>query len=691
MNVFDIIHPECQDFCTDTFRKVLSGENVGRIEISFSSRDGRKIVVEGEASCRFIDGKPFNTRGIFRDITDRKAAEEEVARLAALVRFSEDAIIGKNLDGTVTSWNTGAQKIYGYQPEEVIGRDISLLEPKDLSGETHRLLEMVKDGNPIESFETRRVSKEGGEIFVALTISPVRDNFGKLIGASTVGHDITERVHMLEALSESEERFRTITSTVNEAIVLADVTGRITFWNKAAGHIFGYTREEAVGMNIFQSFAPPENRAELMDIFKQFITSGEGFGIGETREYESVRKDGVRIPVELSMSSFSIGGHWHAVGVVRDITVRKKATEALRESEEKFRTIASTANDAIILIDNDGKVAFWNRAAEKMFGYPESEILGEELHMMLAPAEYKEAFKKGFQFFKETGKGGAVGKTVEMNGMKKNKDSFPIELSMSSIKMQGKWQAIGIIRDITDRKKAEEDLRKINTELKGFAHTVSHDLKGPLTAILIAVDTVKELVDKPRSTETGEMLDEVVKILDNNVKNASRLIEDLLSLAEAGQQPVNIYDLDIRNIVDRIIDERKAEIERLGISLEIDDDLGRINGSLAQLYQVFTNLIGNAIKHGNGKKLVITISYLGDDEEGSRRYLVKDNGKGIPEGDLKNIFLPFFMGEGGGTGIGLSTVQKIVNLYGGSIRAYNDNGACFEFTLKDLPGLPEEK
>jgi two-component system, OmpR family, phosphate regulon sensor histidine kinase PhoR len=148
-----------------------------------------------------------------------------------------------------------------------------------------------------------------------------------------------------------------------------------------------------------------------------------------------------------------------------DITERKKAEEALKESEAKFKTISNSANDAIILIDHQGKISFWNAAAEKIFQYTESEVLGKELHKIISPEKYKEQQDKGFETFKKSGKGNAIGKTTELEAIRKSGEVFPVEVSLSAIKIKDHWNAVGIVRDITDRKEAEERIKSNSTRL----------------------------------------------------------------------------------------------------------------------------------------------------------------------------------------------------------------------------------
>ncbi|MBU4403208.1 MAG: hypothetical protein KJ907_10820 [Actinobacteria bacterium] len=249
-------------------------------------------------------------------------------------------------------------------------------------------------------------------------------------------------------------------------------------------------------------------------------------------------------------------------------------------------------------------------------------------------------------------------------------------------------------RDVTERKEAEEELKRVNTELKGYAHTVSHDLKGPLTSISLAVDMLGESVGglKSGSLEDIETVDEIVRILGKNAENAHGLIQDLLSLAESGQLPGEVSPVDVAGLVEDILDECSPAIRGRGVEVKVSPDLGSIIANRTQLFQLFSNLIRNAIEHSSSDSPVIEVSYLGYDGSGNHRYLVRDNGGGIPEDIINRVFVPFVKGERGGNGIGLSITEKITGVYGGQIRAYNDNGACFEFDIKDLDapeGIPD--
>jgi two-component system sensor histidine kinase/response regulator len=240
------------------------------------------------------------------------------------------------------------------------------------------------------------------------------------------------------------------------------------------------------------------------------------------------------------------------------------------------------------------------------------------------------------------------------------------------------------IRYAIERKRSELELWRANAELEGYANTVSHDLKSPLASIGAAAQMLELLLAQPVGEIDPPEVAEITQILTGGVERAGNLIDEILMLAAAGQMPAEVTDVDVRVVVDRVLGENAWVCERMGMEVQVDKSLGSIRANATQVYQVFSNLISNAIKYNSSAEPVVEVSYLGETFGAGHRYMLKDNGPGIPAEDLNKIFLPYFKGRKGGTGIGLSIVQKIVHLYDGELRVYNDRGACFDFTLKDM-------
>jgi PAS domain S-box-containing protein len=208
----------------------------------------------------------------------------------------------------------------------------------------------------------------------------------------------------------------------------------------------------------------------------------------------------------------------------------EKRTDELEQSDERFKAIAKTAHDAIIMMDNKGIISYWNLAAEKMFSYSNMEALGKELHRLLIPKKYYDAFQKGMKVFQREGKGPVLGKTLELVAVRRSKEEFPVELSISSLEIAGKHHAVGIMRDITKRKRLQEELiRKDKLALLGqLAGGVAHELRNPLGTIKNAAYFLNMSLEKPEKN-TKKML----KIMEEEIITASDTIDALLDYARS--------------------------------------------------------------------------------------------------------------------------------------------------------------
>ena len=224
------------------------------------------------------------------ELTERKQTEEAQQHLAAIVTSSHDAIIGKTLDGIVTSWNRGAEERYGYSAAEVVGRSISIIVPPGRADEVPQFLAKVGRGEAVIDYEAERITKDGRRVTVLLTISPIRDASGKVVGASTVAQDITER-------KKAEEKIRIFSSAVNNAydcIVMTDVVGNVSYANESALKSFGYSLEEAIKLDVSQFAANPEDAGRIIE---GIINTSEWSG-----EVLSIRKNKESFPTLLSSS-----------------------------------------------------------------------------------------------------------------------------------------------------------------------------------------------------------------------------------------------------------------------------------------------------------------------------------------------------------------------------------------------------
>lgn len=239
------------------------------------------------------------------------------------------------------------------------------------------------------------------------------------------------------------------------------------------------------------------------------------------------------------------------------------------------------------------------------------------------------------------------------------------------------------LEDLVERR--TEELRRANLELDSYAKTVSHDLRGPLSAAILANALLADSLRAAAESELREELAESSSTIGKNLEAANLMITGLLEVAKAGQVPGTVTDVPVSVIVAEILDERRALIEEKGIDFDVDESLGTIRGDPVQVRQVFDNLVNNAMVHNDNPSPRVTVQYLGS-AGGQNSYLVCDNGSGFKERDVHRLFeISPGRGEAPGAGIGLALVEKVIRAYGGWIKAYNRDGACVEFEFPDWP------
>ncbi|GEM_PF-2189280 len=273
----------------------------------------------------------------------------------------------------------------------------------------------------------------------------------------TSAYDITERIEMGARLKSSEERYRNLFENNNDAICLCELTpegpGKFIEVNLKAQQMTGYTRDELLNMSV-RDITTKEYQQSMPEYINSLMA--DKHLISET---EGLTKTGEKIPVEVNIHLFNLGGRAVLMAVVRDITQRKQAEEALKESEMRFRTVAQSANDAIVAADKDGNIIFWNNAAQITYGYDEQEAMGQPITMLM-PQQYREAHKKRIAMLQGGKNGPVVGRVIVSEGLKKNGSVFPAEYSVSSWQTKNGKYFTAIVRDITERKNAEKALRE---------------------------------------------------------------------------------------------------------------------------------------------------------------------------------------------------------------------------------------
>ncbi len=322
-----LIHYSDRAGVTQSLRSKLYAS--GDHDIDFRRNDGRWLRMRG----RMVSSG--DAYGVLLDIGKRYAQQLSLARLAAIIASSEDAIVGKTLEGVVTDWNQAAEKIFGYSASEILGRPISVLLPPGQENEEREILQRIAKGEQVEHFETRRRCKDGQIIDVSVTISPVTDDEGNIVGASKIARDITTAKRAEQLLLEREAHLQSVLDTVPDAMIVIDPRGIIQSFSSTAEKMFGYTAKEAAGRNV-SMLMPEPDRGHHDDHLARYMKTGERHIIGIGRLVIGQRRDGTTFPMELAIGEVRAGDQRFFTGFVRDLTEREQTQQKLRELQAEL-------------------------------------------------------------------------------------------------------------------------------------------------------------------------------------------------------------------------------------------------------------------------------------------------------------------------------------------------------------------
>ena len=495
--------------------------------------------------------------------------------------------------------------------------------------------------------------------------------------------EIGERRRVEEALRESEEQYRTILDNIEDGYYEVDLAGNLTFFNDSMCRIWGYPREELMGMNDRQ-YTDKENAKKLFQAFNKVYRTGEP---SRESDWEIIRKDGTKRCIEASISlrkdssDKPIGFR----GIIRDITKRKQMEEALRQSEERYRTILEDIKETYFETDLAGRFTFVNDVGCRRLGYSREEMMGMNNRQLTD----EETAKKVFQAFSEVYRTGEPRKGGEWEIIRKDGSKKVFEIWASLIRdSEGKPIGFrGTSRDISERKQAEEALKektealaRSNQELEQFAYVASHDLQEPLRMVTSYV----QLLARRYKGKLDSNADDFIKFAVDGATRMYTLINGLLTYSRVGSQGKPFEPTNCETTLQQSLDNLRVTMEENG-AMVTHDILPTVMGDSSQLGQLFQNLIGNAIKFRRDEPPRIHISATLNGKTWT--FSVRDNGIGIAPEFRERIFIIFQRLHGRekypGTGIGLATCKKIVERHGGHIWVESEagRGATFYFTL----------
>ena len=495
--------------------------------------------------------------------------------------------------------------------------------------------------------------------------------------------DITEHQRAQQALRESEERHRLLFELNPLPAWVFDLeTLKFLAVNEAAVSSYGYSREEFLAMTI-DDIRPQEDVAALRAAVARTVAGGGAAG-GIWRHR---KKDGTVIEVEVTAHPLAYGGRRAELVLAQDITERQRAEQALRASEERFRALAASANDAIVSADSHGHITYFNPGAERLFGYAATDVTGQPLTLLM-PERFRNAHRAGLARYLATGEAHVVGKTVELAGRAKDGREFPLELSLASWKQGSDVAFTGIIRDVTERVRVADELRRYaaqleaaNKELEAFSYSVSHDLRAPLRSI----DGFSQALQEDYTARLDEEGRSHLRRVRAATQRMAHLIDDLLHLARVSRAELKSAPVDLSAVAQGVVAELRQREPRRAVEFVCVDQT-RVRGDPTLLRVVLENLLGNAWKF-TAQRRPARIEFGVSQQDGASAYFVRDNGAGFDMTYADKLFGAFqrlhSAKEFEGTGIGLATVQRIIHRHGGRVWAESavDQGATFYFTV----------
>jgi len=697
--VFDIVNKDTRRPVENPVKKVFrEGKVVGLADHTLLlSKGGKEYDIEDSAAPILSDtGEAFGVVLVFRDITDKKCTEEETRRQKELLQL----ILGSIADGVVVADSNGKFLLFNKSAEQVLGMGAIDVAPAQWSDRYGTYLPDTVTQYPPDQLPLVRAmrgeSVDALELFIRnanvpegrfLSIAgrPLKGADGALQGGVVVFHDVTERKRAEEALRQSEQRYHLLFDSNPHPVWVYDLqTLAILDVNESAVRNYGYTRREFLSLTI-KDIRPPEDVPALIESATKASSEIENASVWRHR-----KKDGTFIDVEITSHPIVYSDKNARLVVATDITTRKKAEDALRQSEERFRLLVSEVTDyAILILDPQGRIASWNAGAERIKGYQAQEIIGQHFSRFY-PAEDVERGKpvNGLKVARERGRFEEESWRVRKDGSR-----FWANVVITALHDEtGRLRGFGkVTRDITERKQTEdlmlrarEDAERANKFKDQFLSTMSHELRTPLNAVL----GFSDLLADERYGPLNDRQQRYVSHIHTGGKHLLKLISDILDLSkiEAGRMELTREDVKVAAAFTEVISALYPLAEKKSQALlqELEPNLC-VHADAMRFKQVLTNLVGNAIKFTpEGGRIELGARQV----DGQVRIEVRDNGPGIPPEQQQRIFEAFVrLAQAGsateGTGLGLAITSSLVELHGSKlgIESQPGEGACFYFSL----------
>jgi PAS domain S-box-containing protein len=608
--------------------------------------------------------------------------QDALAFLVNILQSSTDyAIIGEGPDGTILLWNEGARRLYGYEARELVGTATAdvLHTPEEVAAGRPNEFRQAALGHGKWEGVLTRVRKDGRRFPARAVLTPRLDAAGRHVGYLLISRDVTGEVPVAQA----KDKFRRLLESAPDAIVIVNREGQIVLVNSEAEKLFGYARGEMLGRPV-EMLVPERFRgnhpAHRTGYFREMRARPIGVGI----DLYGLRKDGVEVPVEISLSPLETDEGVLVSSSIRDVSARRRAEQAVHDSEARYRFLADAMPQIVWTARPDGGLDYYNQPSFDYTGLTFEQARDWGWQPVLHPDDlplcldrWARSLQTGEHF------------EVEQRLRRASDGAYRWHLGRALPRRNDKGeivQWVGTCTDIDDHKRAAERLRRTaeelarsNAELEQFAYVASHDLQEPLRM----VGSYLELLADRYKGRLDEKADKYIHYAVDGAARMQELINDLLAFSRVGTRGRPFEPTDCARVMDQAVANLRKRIEETG-AVVTRDALPTVPGDRTQLEQLFQNLIGNALKFCRQPPRV----HVGAARRGADwLFTVRDNGIGIAPEHRERIFLIFQRLHGRheypGTGIGLAVCKKVVERHGGRIwvESQPGQGSSFSFTL----------